>query len=258
MPDLIFDTLDALPEELRQGAQTTEDGRVKISVVAASKLKEFRDNNIKVVQERDELASALSKAKEILGTEDFEEATKSIGELRGVAQRVKDGQLVENKGLDEAVAERTKQMREGLEAQIKAQASEKEAWKQKYESSDKKRRHGVVDRAISALAMDESIGLQSTALIDVQERARRVFEVDDEDRLTPKQDGNVLYGGDGATPMTTKEWMQTLRDQAPHFFKGSNGGGSGGDKGFKGRSPGELAAMDPMTRLRLANGELKT
>ncbi|MBS3648854.1 hypothetical protein KEU06_09570 [Pseudaminobacter sp. 19-2017] len=257
MPELFFDTLDALPEELREGATTTEDGRVKINVVEATKLKEFRDNNIKVVKERDDLAALLGKAKDIIGNDDFEAAAKDIGDLRGIAQRVKDGQLVENKGLDEAIQERTKTMREGLEAQIRQHATEKDAWKTKFEQADGRRRQGVVDRAIASLAVDETIGMHPTALADIQVRARSVFEVDDNDGLTPKRNGEVLYGGDGATPMSIKEWVNVLRDEAPHFFKGSSGGGSGGDgNGFRGKSASDIAKMDPMTKLRLANGEL--
>ncbi|RUW56728.1 hypothetical protein [Mesorhizobium sp. M8A.F.Ca.ET.021.01.1.1] len=257
MPELIFATLDALPEELRAGATTTEDGKVKINVVEAGKLKEFRDNNIKIVKERDDLAALLGKAKEIIGNDDFEAAAKDIGDLRTVAQRVKDGQLVENKGLDEAVQERTKTMREGLEAQIRQHASEKDAWKTKFDQADGKRRRSVVDRSIAALGLDETIGMQPTAIMDIQERAARIFEVDDNDRMTPKKNGEVVYGSDGATPMSAKEWLTMLRDEAPHFFKGSNGGSAEGGAGaFRGKSATEIAKMDPMTRLRLANGEL--
>jgi hypothetical protein len=66
-----------------------------------------------------------------------------------------------------------------------------------------------------------------------------------------------MYGQDGVSAMSPKEWMSMLRDEAPYFFKGSNGGSATGADGkqIHGMTPGELAKLDPMERLRIANGE---
>lgn len=255
MPDIFYDSLDAVPEGLREAA-TEADGKLRVSVVAKSKLDEFRENNIKVSKERDDMLPLLARAKQILGTEDFDEAEKSLAELRQMQQQVKDGQLVANKSLDEAVSERTKQMRESLETQIAEKAREAKAWQEKFGQSDQKYRKTVIDRAVTDVVLDEESGVQTKALPDILSRAYGIFEVGDDGKLTAKKGGEVLYGLDGTTPMSPKEWLTALREEAPYFFRGSNGGGSGGGETVHaGMSAAELAKLDPVTRLQIANKE---
>lgn len=257
MPEIIFDSLEQVPEGLREGAKTNDTGKVVINVVPKDKLDEFRENNIKIVKERDDLATALGKAKEILGTEDFEQAAASLGELRTTAQRVKDGQLVENKGLEEAITERTTKMREEFQGEIARHASEAKAWKDKFSATDTKLRRTHIDRAITDVVLDEGSGVHPKALTDILGRAYGLFEVGDDGKLTPKKGDAVIYGGDGATPMSPKEWVLSLKEEAPYFFKGSNGGGSTGSDGktIAGMTTAEIAKLSPEQRLQIANGE---
>lgn len=255
MPDLFYQTLDQVPEGLREFASET-DGKVKVSVVAKVKLDEFRENNVKLSQERDALKTAVEKARTVFG-EDFDAAAKEFGDLRGVAQRVKDGELVENKGLDEALAERTKQMREGYESQVTERAREANAWKEKATALDTRLKRTFIDRAITDVVLDSKSGVEPKAVTDILGRAYSIFQVSDDGKLTPKNGDAILYGADGASPMTPAEWVATLKDAAPHYFKGSSGGGaSGGDaKMPNGMSQAEFAKLSPMQRLRAANGE---
>ncbi len=256
MPDLIFDNLEQIPEGLREGAKTNETGKVVIKVVPQAKLDEFRDNNIKVVKERDDALAIAARAKEIVG-EDFDAFTAQLGELKTTAQRVKDGELVANKSLEDALAERTAKMREDMGGEIKRHADEAKAWKEKYGSTDKKLRQTHIDRHMTDVVLDEQVGVHPKALNDILQRAYGVFEVSDDGKLTPKKGDAVLYGGDGATPMSPKEWVQSLKDDAPYFFKGSNGGGAeGGDgKSINGMTPADIAKLPPEQRLAIANGE---
>lgn len=255
MPDIFYATLDAVPEGLREFAADA-DGKVKVSVVPKAKLDEFRENNVKLAQERDGLKAAVDKAKTLFG-EDFEIASKELGDLRGVAQRVKDGELVENKGLDEALSERTKQMRESYEAQVAERAREANAWKDKASTLESKLKRTFIDRAITDVVLDSKSGIEPKAVPDILGRAYNTFQVSDDGKLTPKSGDAVLYGSDGASPMTVNEWVASLKDTAPHYFKGSAGGGaSGGDQKMPGGfTAAEVAKMSPMERLRLANGE---
>lgn len=256
MPNITFKTLDEVPEGLREAAQTDAAGNVVVKVVPQAKLDEFRDRNIAVSKERDDLAMIANKAKELLG-DDFEAAAASITELRTIADRVKDGQLVENKGLEEAVAERTAKMRSDLQAENSRIAQEAAALKNKWLQTDQKLRQTYVDRAVTDVVLDESTGVHHKALGDILNRAYGVFEVSDDGKLTAKRGEAVLYGSDGATPLTPKEWINSLKDESPYFFKGSSGGGSnGGDGGgIGGFTTAEIAKMSPEARLQIANGE---
>lgn len=257
MPDIFFNTLDEVPEGLREAAKQS-DGKVVVKVVPQSKLDEFRDRNIAVSKERDDLTAKLTVATGLLG-EDFEAAAADITELRTVAQRVKDGQLVENKGLEEALADRTQKMRSDMQGEIQRHASEANTWKQKATEIDSRLRRTYVDRAITDVVLDETSGVHSKAIADILGRAYGVFEVSDDGKLTAKRGESIWYGADGATPLTPKEWVKSLRDEAPYFFKGNSGGGSSGsDAGSQfGMTSAEIAKLPPEQRLAIANGEYK-
>lgn len=257
MPELIFDSLDQIPDGLREAAKTNDLGKVVINVVPKEKLDEFRDNNIKVVKERDDAIAVAAKARELLGTDDFEAAAASIAELRTVSQRVKDGQLVENKGLEEALQERTAKMREEYGTELSKHASEAKAWKDKYAATDVKLRRTYVDRAITDVVLDENSGVHPKALADILSRAYGVFEVSDDGKMIAKRGDATLYGSDGATPLSAKEWVLGLKEEAPYFFKGSSGGGASGADGktIHGMTTAEISKLTPEQRLQIANGE---
>lgn len=256
MPDIFFDSLDQVPEGLKEVAKTNDAGKIVIKVVPQAKLDEFRDRNITVSKERDDLLAIANKAKELLG-DDFDAAAASLTELRSVAQRVKDGQLVENKGLEEALTERTQKMREEMQAEIQRKALEAKQWQDKHSQTDQRLRRTFVDRAITDVVLDETSGVHPKALADILGRAYGVFEVGEDGKLTAKRGDAVLYGSDGATAMSPKEWINTLREEAPYFFKGSNGGGSSGSEGtsINGMTTAEIAKLSPEQRLQIANGE---
>lgn len=256
MPDIFYDSLDQIPEGLRESAKQGEDGKLVVKVVPQSKLDEFRDNNIRISKERDDAVAYVAKAKEIIG-DDFEGFTASLGELRTTAQRVKDGELVANKSVEEALAERTKQMRDDMTAENQRLAGEVKLWKDKTTQIDGKLRRTYVDRALTDVVLDEGNGVNPKALTDILNRAYGVFEVGDDGKLTPKKGDAVIYGGDGATPMSPKEWVQSLKDDAPYYFKGSHGGGAdGGDaKTLHGMTAADIAKLPPEQRLAIANNE---
>lgn len=259
MPDIFYDSLEAVPDGLREGAKANDAGKVVVKVVLQNKLDEFRDTNIRVSKERDDYAAALGKAKEILGTEDFEAASADLVKLRDTAKKVADGALVENKGLEEALAERTTKMRDEMQAEIQRNAQEAKQWRDKQVQTDQKLRRTYIDRAITDVVLDETSGVHPKALADILGRAYSTFAVGDDGQLTAKRGDAVLYGSDGATAMSPKEWIGTLKDEAPYFFKGSNGGGSSGSDGMTayGMTTAEIAKLSPEQRLAIANGEFK-
>lgn len=253
MPEIFFDALDKVPEGLREHAKEV-DGKVVVNVVAKVKVDEFRENNVKLAQQRDELDAAVQRAKAILG-DDFDAAAQEIDGVRQIAKRVKDGELVENKGLEEALAERTKQMREGYEVQIRTLSGEVGAWKQKAAGSEQRWKKGIVDRAVTDAALDEKLGVNPKALPDIISRAHNFFVVDDNDKLIPKQGDAIVYGADGTTPMSVSEWLGKLREDTPFFFKGSGGGGAGGsaDPKYGGMAKQDFDKLSGKQKLELAN-----
>ena len=116
----------------------------------------------------------------------------------------------------------------------------------------------TVESAISQGAADEKIGLNMAALPDVLNRGMRVFTVEEDGRLVPKENGAVIRGEDGTTAMSIAEWFGKLRKEAPYYFKNSTGGGANGGAGDGGASYGGLTkeqfqALPADQRLAYAN-----
>lgn len=262
MPQIRFDSLDQVPEGLQEFAKKVDgdDSAVTVSVVAEPKLAEFRDNNIKLSKERDDLISKIEALEGIVG-DNPEEFSDELSELRQMKERVEAGELKESRALEEAVGRRTEEMRKSFEERQQTVSKELSAWKQKYESLDGKFRQEMVKNAIARATVDpegtdDKLGLHPGAVNDVIERGLRIFKVNADGKIVPQDGEATIYGADGVTPMTPREWLTKLRDEAPYFFQGTSGGGAGGDKvktviGDKTRE--DLKGMSAAERLELAN-----
>ncbi len=102
--------------------------------------------------------------------------------------------------------------------------------------------------------IDPNSGVRPEALHDIATRAYALFKFED-GKMVPKSGEATIYGSDGASPMTVSEWLVKLRNEAPHYFKGNNGGGAAGGKDDKigGYTQAQIAAMTPQQKLALAN-----
>lgn len=259
MPLLSFDTLDLVPDDLRPFAKPIEgaNGRVNVNVVPSVKIDEFRDNNIKLSKERDTLLAQIEPLKAIVG-EDAATFTTNLDELRDIARRVKDGELKETRQVDETVAKRTEEMRKDYDKQLLAVNKEKVSWQQQHRELEATHKRTLVANALQNAAMQSDSGVEPKAVEDIVDNGLKVFKVDDHGRIIPMEGDAPLYGQDGVTPMTPKEWLTRLKEVKPHFFKGSHGGGAGGDSTTKkvlGVDPKQIAKMSASERLALANGE---
>ncbi|UTC29854.1 hypothetical protein BAJUN_02240 [Bajunvirus bajun] len=259
MPILSFDSLDLVPEGLRESAKQAEGSdKFSVNVVAAHKIDEFRDNNIQISKERDQLLKDLEPLKNIVG-EDPEAFGAHLEELRNIAQRVKDGELKEGRGLDEALQKRTEEMRKQYQDQLQKVGSEKAAWEARHKQVEARFKESLVSNAITAAAMANGSGVEPTAVDEIVRSALGVFKSDDAGRLTPYAGEAPIYGADGVSPMTPKEWLLKLKEEKPFFFQQSGGGGAGGDKSVKtvhGKTGDQLKSMTAAERLAVANGEV--
>lgn len=75
------------------------------------------------------------------------------------------------------------------------------------------------------------LGLVPSAIEDALSRAMGVFKVNDEGALIAEENGSTVYGKDGKNPLTPAEWLETMKEKAPHWFPAPTGGGAGGGQG---------------------------
>lgn len=247
MPELFFDDLSAVPEVFRDIAKEAEDdkgaktGKVSINVVPNSKLQEFRETNVRISQDLDKLKAEYEKLVPIVG-EKPDEFAEQLEELRRIKKRVDDGELVAGTDLETALNKRTKEMKADLEGKNNALGQDRDEWRKKWEAADSKYKRTVISTQVVDAIMDKDVGALTDARSDILNRAMSVFKIDDQDQLRAfDSDGNVIYGPDGATPMTPKDWLIGLKDSAPYFFQQSRGGGAGGGPGVP--STGKLTAQ---------------
>ena len=267
MATITYDTKEAIPEDLLDSAsEITADGENKgkwqVNVVGRKKLEEFRDNNIAVSKIAEDLAALNNKIFSAIGVskpEEFDVAkfTEEFTGLKDTARKVADGKLKASDDVDKAVTERTENMRQKFDEELRAKTQEVAAMKAERDSAVAAYKQTFIDRAVSSVCNDADLGDEPTALDDIMNRARAVFVVEQDGTITPKKNGQTLWGEDGSTPMTMKEWINlALRKDAPHYFKKSNGGGATGGadaKNFGGLTEEEFNKLPAMRRLEIAN-----
>lgn len=252
MPSLTFETLDAVPEGLREFASEV-DGKITVKVVPETKLSEFREKNITLSQERDKLDAQARRLAELVG-EDPDAFAAELQELRETAQKVKDGQLKASDDVEAVVRERVAKMKEEYEQQVRQRADEAKAWQGKAATIQQQYDRSIIDQNVTRAVVDPKVGALPEALPDILSRAYGVFTVEN-GKLVAKAGDAVIYGSDGTTPLSPAEWLNELKQTASYFFKGSTGGGAAGNGPgtIAGMSKAEFAKLSPQEKLRLAN-----
>lgn len=259
MPEISYKTLDEIPEGLREGAKN-EDGVFKVNVVLNSKLQEFRNTNIAVRQELEDLQTKYNKLAPLVG-DDLDKFVSEIPELRKTAQQVADGKLKGSDQIEREIDGRIAGMKENFAKEKKdlqtlitnLQASDAK-WKGMYERS-------VLDQQITNAVIAADSVANPNALPDILARAANLFIVGEDGSVVPKRNGETVYGADGVSPMTPKEWLTKLVADAPYLGKASVGGGATGGKGgpesHYGMSREAFESLHPQERIRLARAAAK-
>jgi hypothetical protein len=259
MPILNFDSVEAVPEGLKEFAKTDDNtGKVTVNVVPNEKLDEFRNRNIEMARKLETLEPAMERYRNLVG-ENPDEFQNELTALRDVNKRVKDGELKTNDEIEQAIQDRIKAIRDGYEDNARSLRTEATTFKQRAETLAQELDRTKIAGEVTAAVIAPDSGVRPEALPDVLERAYRLYKVEN-GALIPKQGEATIFGANGADPMSPAEWLVKLRDQAPHYFKGNGGGGAaGGREGEKlgGFSHAEIAKLSPEAKLALANGDLK-
>lgn len=219
-----IDKLEEVPEASR-ALYVAKDGKYVLDVdgvVAKDKLDEFRNNNINLQQQMDKLKH-IDPVK--------------YQELLQIDQKVKEKQLIDKGDVDGLVNLRTQAMKEDLEGKLNSSTSELSKARSQLDKL-------LIDNQVKTVAI--KLGVHETAVDDVVLRGRASFIVKEGTAIS-EQDGKVVYGKDGTTPLGIDEWMTGLKKSAPHLFKGSQGSGASGGNGQSGGK--DLAKMTPAEKI---------
>lgn len=257
---LTYDSLSDVPEGIQEFAKEGEDGKYVVTVDGAERVKEFREKNIDVVKERDSLNAALTQYEQVTGVPLAEleagklsDFAKVLATLQDTKKKVDDGALVENTSLEEAAAARVTEVTNTMKTQLAEMAKDRDAHKSARERAERERNQMKVENALRLTAADPDIAMIDQAVTLVLPSAMNTFRVDGDGSITPKaEDGTVIYGSDGVTPMTMKEWLLKEREARDFLFAGAKGGGAGGNKDTSGGrlTQAEFEKMTPIQKLQ--------
>lgn len=211
----ILDSLDGLSDELKK-LYAQKDGKFHLDVeglIPASKLDEFRTNNIALLKEKDALTEKLK------GFDGIDVA--KLKELQATEQKVKEGQLIAAGKFDEVFASKLDPIKKEFQTQLDATKKENQALHSRLETL-------MIDDQLTKLATTK--GLRPTAIDDMIARGQRVFKLKDGKPVALGQDGAQILTKSG-DPVTMQTWIDSLATDAPHLFQSSSGGGANGNNG---------------------------
>ena len=240
---MIVDSLEDVPEALRDLYAPTDDKKFRLGVEGVEDPKALK----KALQaERDARAEYERKLKAYEGL-DPEDTKAFIARFANDEEMklIKEGKLdvVKEKWVEKLKGDYEKKLKVatdaiGLEAQKAG----------KYQAQ-------VLDNAVRQAAA--KVGVHPPAVEDALFRARAMFSLDESGNAVQVREGSVVMGKDGKTPYSPVEWLESMREAAPHWFPAmaagsgasqSKGSGSNGQARtvkratFDGWTPKEKAA----------------
>ena len=149
---------------------------------------------------KDELGSLKSKVEGL----DLD----AIKVLLDKSNQDEESKLIAEGKIEEVIQKRTEKMREEHDKVLKAEkerADKAEAYAEKFKKSVVQSQ--IVQAAIELEALPE-------ATPDIAFLAQTKFALDENGKaVAVDENGDVVIGKDGQTPMTPKEWVESLREQ---------------------------------------------
>lgn len=229
-------SLDEVEEQFRGLYSATSEGFVlqmdglPPGAVPKSKLDEFRDNNIQLKRQLDELKELAQKFEGV----DLDKIQKDQEEL----QKIRDKKLLDEGKVDELLAQRTEQMRKDLTNQNESMKRALEQTQAENQSLKTRLGEVMVESHISSAVTGKAV-VRKGAMADVLSRARQTWRLNDEGKLVAMDGTDIKYGKDGKAPLTPAEWAESLISEAPYLFEGNAGGGGGGSGSGSGGANGQ-------------------
>jgi len=141
--------------------------------------------------------------------------------------------MLKDGNLDAVVEKRLEKLRGDFEKKLKASNEATDAalaTKQRW--LDRVRDSHLREAAAKA-------GLHDSAIDDAIFRGRSMFTLDDSGAAVQLEDGLPKLGRDGKTNFSPPEWLEGMRETAPHWFPSTGSGG--GSPQTNGRGPGTQA-----------------
>jgi hypothetical protein len=216
----VVDSIEAVDEKYRDLYVKGDDGKFRLD---AEGIEDVSGLKTALQKERDTSKAALKRVSE------FETRFAGIDpdQVRAILDRVAndaEAKLIAEGKIDEVIEKRTERLRADADKRVN---DANDAVKAANERANRYSQR-VLDDQIRAAAA--KAGIHAHAVDDALFRGRSMFALDENGHAVQLgDDGQPVLGKDGKTPFSPAEWLDSMKEAAPHWFPaGSSGSGSGG------------------------------
>lgn len=215
-----LDSLDGLDEKIQGLYTKTEDGKFKLDVEGL----DTGDGLKSALQKEREIARDAQKRLKELQTQFEGIDPVAAKDLLSKVNQSEEARLIADGKIEEVIKQRTVRMQAEYDAKLKEAEGKMTAAEQRAARRDAQ----VLENQIRQAATEA--GIHKHAIDDALLRARTQFSLSDSDAAVALgSDGQPVYGKDGQTPLSLKEWFDSMKNAAPHWYPaGSSGSGAGG------------------------------
>ncbi len=237
--------------ELTAEQKTEKELEARIAKAVEEQVAGLKKTNEELKNEKTQVAAKLdsfSQAIEALGGIDTlkglgnADTIKQMVEMRSRFEKDEQGKLLTEGKYDEWFDKRTDALRKDHQNQMAQLQTLAESERKGKEMAEIALRKKVLETEVSSACGDAKV--EPSAWLDVQLRAQQVFTYDpDRKRLVVRDsDGGVVFGKDGKTPKSIREWLDEQKDVSRHWWPSSKGGGAGGSDRLG--DPKNLGSLD--------------
>lgn len=240
--NLVVEKLEAVPEAVR-ALYVERDGKYHLDVDGVPDVTGLKS----ALESERASAKAEAKAKKELEARYSGIDPDKYRQIMSKFEGEEEAQLIAAGNLDEVVAKRAAKRDTDWQKKLDAVSQAAESEKARAE----KFLGRVLDDQIRAAVNGK---VHEKAVEDALFRARMMFTLDDNGYAVQKDsDGAIVIGKDGKNPFTPAEWIESMRDAAPHWFP-ATGSGSGAQQHNLTGGMGKAAMMSlpPKERMEAA------
>jgi hypothetical protein len=191
---------------------------------------------------RDEILGEKKKLAEFVEQLGGLESAKGLQELRTRIEKDELGKLLTSGQYDKWFDTRTEALRTSYQKQIDALNKKQTESEQQLSLAQKQLSDTLISQAVTQDAV--AAGVVPEAVQDVLLRARGTLRVDENGKVVVLDAGNqVVLGKDGKSPLSPREWVDSFKDKAPHWWPSSQGAGAKGGRGASELTADEIGRM---------------